>query len=225
MEKHLIHFTLILLLGFSSLVNASPIILFDSRDGAGQNIYTTQGVHYDAAGAFWAVSAKALAISYDNGLIFTPLIDGTVDLRGSFLSSSVDGGVVTGEFTTFGSGPSIDLILSDHTGLLLAATYGKRKIKGTIGTDSGDSQSTFNVDSGSLALLFPDEAFSGRMVNTFFGVSPGFSSASFTQNFDGHIDGIISAVPIPAAVWLMGSGLIGLLGLRKRASKKVIRST
>ncbi len=38
--------------------SAGPILVFDSRQGPGQNLYTTQGVHYDAAGAFWAVSAK-----------------------------------------------------------------------------------------------------------------------------------------------------------------------
>jgi len=39
---------------------------------------------------------------------------------------------------------------------------------------------------------------------------------------DGQIDGIylasISNVPIPGAVWLLGSGLIGLVGLRRRRS-------
>jgi len=30
------------------------------------------------------------------------------------------------------------------------------------------------------------------------------------------MDGDISAVPIPAAVWLLGSGLVALLGFSKR---------
>lgn len=207
MQKHLVHFTLIVLLGFANLVNATPILTFDSREGAGRNIYTTQGVHFDAAGAFWAVSAKALAISYD-GITFTSLIDGTVDLRGRFFSSSANGGLVSGQFTTFGSGPSIDLIVSDQTGLLLAGTYGKRIINGIIGTSDGNSQSTFNADSGSLAALFPSEAFSGRMVNSFFGVTPGFSSTSFSQNFDGDIDGIIFAVPEPSSLALFSIGAL-----------------
>ena len=216
MQKHLVHFTLTVLLGFASLVNATPILTFDSREGAGQNIYTTQGVHYDATGAFWAVSAKALAISYD-GVTFIQLIDGTVDLRGSFLSSSATGGVVSGQFTTFGSGPSIDLIVSDQTGLLLAGTYGKRIINGIIGTSDGNSQSTFNADSGSLASLFPSEAFSGRMINSFFGVTPVFSSTSFSQNFDGDIDGIIFAVPEPSSLALFSIGtLIGFCCMRFR---------
>ncbi len=33
-----------------------------------------------------------------------------------------------------------------------------------------------------------------------------------------HLEGAISAVPVPAAVWLLGSGLIGLLGVARRRS-------
>jgi len=31
-----------------------------------------------------------------------------------------------------------------------------------------------------------------------------------------HLEGTISAVPVPAAVWLFGSGLIGLTGMARR---------
>ncbi len=35
-----------------------------------------------------------------------------------------------------------------------------------------------------------------------------------------HFDNIsVSQVPVPAAVWLFGSGLMGLLGMKKKASK------
>jgi hypothetical protein len=203
-------------IGWTSVVVASPIITFDSREGAGQNIYTTQGVHYDAGDAFWAVSAKALAISFDNGFTFTSLINGTVDLRGHFLSSSVNGGMVTGQFTTFGSGASLDLIVADQTGLLIAGTYGARQINGILATDSGNSQSTFNADSGSLASLWPAEPFSGRMVNSLFGITPIFSANSFTQNFDGEINGTISAVPAPPAFVLLISGIATLFYRNRR---------
>ncbi|MGA9032856.1 MAG: PEP-CTERM sorting domain-containing protein, partial [Sulfuricaulis sp.] len=42
-----------------------------------------------------------------------------------------------------------------------------------------------------------------------FSLTPG-DSASFTSNFD------VVPVPVPAAVWLFGSGLLGLFGLSRR---------
>ena len=31
-----------------------------------------------------------------------------------------------------------------------------------------------------------------------------------------HLEGVVSAVPVPAAVWLFGSGLLGLIGFARR---------
>lgn len=44
---------------------------------------------------------------------------------------------------------------------------------------------------------------------------------SDTSGFGGvywgmHLEGVVSAVPVPAAVWLFGSGLIGLIGIARR---------
>ena len=35
-------------------------------------------------------------------------------------------------------------------------------------------------------------------------------------NFTNHVQDQIKTVPVPAAVWLLGSGLIGLIGIRRR---------
>lgn len=46
---------------------------------------------------------------------------------------------------------------------------------------------------------------------------PGFGGAAYTL----HLEGVVSAVPVPAAVWLFGSGLIGLAGVARRKKATV----
>jgi hypothetical protein len=36
------------------------------------------------------------------------------------------------------------------------------------------------------------------------------------QNMDSIIDNFTAAVPVPAAVWLFGSGLLGLIGIARK---------
>lgn len=187
-----------------------PQIMFDSRQGPGQDFFTTQGVHI-TGGTNWAVSAKALSITFD-GVNLIPLVDGTVDLRGHFIDSFVSDGFVIGNFTTF---PDLDpdLILADNSGVLLTGDYGPRHINGLIGTGSGVSQSIFTVTGGSLAPFYAISGGEGGMVNSLFDIAPIFNPNSFANNFDGHIDGRVGplAVPEPSTLALFALGALGLL--------------
>ena len=49
------------------------------------------------------------------------------------------------------------------------------------------------------------------------------NSPSDTIGFNSTITSL-NAVPIPGAVWLLGSGLIGLVGLRKKGCRKIVNS-
>jgi hypothetical protein len=61
---------------------------------------------------------------------------------------------------------------------------------------------------GILVPGFDLDTFSGRLV------LGGRTGAAFAN---GDVDNIrIEAVPVPAAVWLFGSGLLGLVGITRR---------
>lgn len=82
--------------------------------------------------------------------------------------------------------------------------------------------SVFDVNGSLLESVQADEGFFVGIAN------PAIASATFsftsTQSVSGFaLDdvtiGSVSAVPVPAAVWLFGSTLIGLIGMRKIPSK------
>jgi len=50
-------------------------------------------------------------------------------------------------------------------------------------------------------------------------INPGDTQPTYHQVADitGHKGADVAAVPVPGAVWLLGSGLLGLIGIRRRA--------
>jgi len=44
----------------------------------------------------------------------------------------------------------------------------------------------------------------------------GFTTVAYTVHLEGHVTSGGSAVPVPAAAWLFGSGLVGLAGVSRR---------
>ena len=82
---------------------------------------------------------------------------------------------------------------------------------------------TYSIDGGASQTLL--SAGIGNDLDYFFGVidtvNP-FTSISFNRNerdgyyFDIANYGIVNAVPVPAAVWLFGTALVGLFGFGRR---------
>ena len=77
------------------------------------------------------------------------------------------------------------------------------------------SFSTFSTGASSIDFGFPTREAAPESIDSNIGILITFSltpgdSVAFTSNFD------VVPVPVPAAVWLFGSGLLGLFGLSRR---------
>ena len=79
-----------------------------------------------------------------------------------------------------------------------------------------DFHDGINFDYGDLMFRFSGLSYNSDIENK------DFDSSNFCCDFDGDdFDGTwhsasVSAVPVPAAVWLFGSGLLGLVGIERR---------
>ena len=106
--------------------------------------------------------------------------------------------------------------------------------------DDGELFDLISVETGSLGRDVNDDGSfvftgifgsGGTVTQTILGVAPGVTTNLFTgfvglsslvvTSNDGHFPvmdniSVASAVPIPAALWLFGSGLLGLIGIARR---------
>ncbi len=123
------------------------------------------------------------------------LVSGTVSIGGTFSPLSYSSGtLLTGVLTDFGFSATDQPLefTFDVTGGDAAGLYGG------IGSEGGIILSLVDGFDGTWGIYFDN--------NYGMGMS-GFGSA-VSDNF--------AMVPIPGALWLLGSGLIGLIGLRRK---------
>lgn len=107
-------------------------------------------------------------------------------------SESWDEGDLFGKYSSVLNDPNV--LLSDFSGI------GTDWRWDDIGYDGGDDSAILGFDNGTTSLSFDELTRVYRIDGTFEGV--------FTAQ--------TSVVPIPAAVWLFGTALIGLVGFSKR---------
>jgi len=99
------------------------------------------------------------------------------------------------------AGAGVDIIVGDGTFTSTAASWSS--LAATGGSAPGDlvTQALTGINWGSV---------NSSAVTTIQFVVTG------VQNLDSIIDNVVATVPVPAAVWLFGSGLLGLVGIARR---------
>lgn len=152
------------------------------------NIGVPISMVWDATGLFNAI---------DYGLQADDVISGTYLMRGGSIVADVDSALPASDALGLNQGPAPLAVTTLNTATLC-----------TVGSDclgnalSGGAPFTDDGVAGSPMI---DGPFPGLNVNFDIGSGNSLTVLSVTQ------------VPVPAAAWLLGSGLLGLLGLARRA--------
>jgi hypothetical protein len=188
----------------------------------------------DIPSGFYATGTPSLLENFESGTLHSSLqaSRGSVIGFANFGSQvdSVDGddGLVNGTISTGRSwfaDPGSTGVRFTFLGTVLPTAFG------LVWTDGGGAVtfSAVAADGSSLGSItrsgFPDNSFFGTVFeDRFFGVtSPGGIRSIFVSNSSGGIEidhvqygDALLAVPVPAAGWLMLTGIAGLLAFRRR---------
>ncbi len=161
------------------------------------------GLAFDSAGTLYLADDSASDPSGEVQNLFT------VDpVTGNMTLVGVGDGDVTGiafnsSGTLLGIEPETDTLVTFNLG------NGATTAIGSLGFDADDEQGLTFVPSSSL-LYMVDEAS-----ESLYSVNSASGAATFIANLGDDYEAL-AYVPIPAAVWLFGSGLLGLIGIARR---------
>lgn len=166
-----------------------------------------------ATAALIDFSIDGLVDSADAGNIFNVSVGSTITATGSFDDSLLTGGqgLVTDLIITVGD-LTFDNSMDAFGGGAITLTAGGAFDNLLYEANEGLLGSAAFFDSLSFAR-FTGSAFNGPRVQgqfTELAIAGTWDQSTFT------------VVPVPAALWLFGSGLLGLVGFTRRKNRKII---
>ena len=153
------------------------------------------------------------SFSYDDTLAGSTSSSGTIYFPADF-SLNIDStlinfvGVINVDDNSTSTLPGFDVIQIGRFGITPNPVLNGTLLNG-ISIDLTDStQSVLSDESLPLDFDLADWSVGGRLL----AIRP-LNSTNITL---GRIDTIVSTVPVPGAIWLFGSGLLGLVGIARR---------
>lgn len=177
------------------------------------------------------VNAGTAAFNFTGGTLAVGQFTGNLVNNGGTLAPGNSPGTtnITGNYTQSAAG----IFAVEIGGLLAGTEYDVLNVSGTTSLDGTLNVSLFDLGSG----LFAPQAGDSFDILTAEILSGSFSSLSYAALLDPNLSwqidyltdaigttdvvrlSVVSAVPVPGAVWLFGSGLLGLMSLVRRKNR------
>jgi len=201
-----------------------------AQNAGSSGTYNLQGGLLDAS-IIDIVNAGTATFNFTGGTLAVDQFTGNLVNNGGTLAPGNSPGTtnITGDYTQMAAG-----IFDVEIGGLLAGTeYDVLNVSGTASLDGTLNVSLFDLGSG----LFAPQAGDSFDILTAEILSGSFSTLSYAALLDPNLSwqidyltdaigttdvvrlSVVSAVPVPGAVWLFGSGLLGLIGVARRKKK------
>jgi hypothetical protein len=196
-------------------VFAAPVIDFTDGDGAGGTIVALGGGNY-----------QGINIALDSLEVTGTLNAGVYDLTG-LLTASADPHDQLAASLNFNSSTGVISIVGGVTGTGIASDT--TLLSGTItnfnvtpyGSSILISASGYDIKDGNLLKYFGiDESTNFTFLSFLIGIDTVTNSNGINSYYVNSVDISNTATPIPGAIWLLGSGLVGLVGIRRRRFNK-----